>query len=240
MVAGAYRDTADSSNPTGDTMETNTDWHLKHKLTQHPTLDQRIEWHMQHVRRCPCPSQDDDIEEELKKRYLGTHQDFWIFFNINDHAALGLWAAECAERVLPYFERASPEDIRPREAIKALREWSQNHIFYMPVIRAASLGAHASAKEVEKEDIIACYAAHAAGQAVGTAHVPTHALGAVLYAIRLVVTLRPEDAKIAVIQERDWQTQRLPEYLRDVWFERTFPLLPKHIREQCDILYSPH
>ena len=34
-----------------------------------------------------------------------------------DHHLLALWAAVGAEHVLPLFERARPDDSRPREAI---------------------------------------------------------------------------------------------------------------------------
>jgi hypothetical protein len=107
----------------------------------------------------------------------------------------------------------------------------------MAVIRAAALPAHAAAKLVDKEDKAANYAAHAAGQAVGTAHVPTHAIGVVLYSIRLVADLHPTDVKNAVAQERDWQTYRLPQNLQNwvnAWIERTIPLLPKDLRKQLD------
>lgn len=50
-------------------------WHSKHKLPENPTLDQRVKWHIKHARKCSCPSCDEDILEELKKRYLGKHQD---------------------------------------------------------------------------------------------------------------------------------------------------------------------
>ena len=215
----------------------NTEWHLKHQLPKNPTLDQRVTWHMEHARRCPCPSQNQDILEELKKRYLGKHQDFWIFYTRNDHRALGLWAAHCAEHLLPYFEEKYPEDPRPIDAIRTLREWVQTGEFRMAVIRGASLAAHAAAKAVKKEDTVANFAAHAAGQAVGTAHVPTHALGPVLYSMKLVAALHPSDIKAAVAQDRAWQTQRLPQYLRpwvDAWFEKTYPLLPKKLRMQLD------
>ena len=215
----------------------NTQWHAKHRLPTNPTLDQRIPWHMEHARRCPCPSQDEDLVEDLKKRYLGTHQDFWIWYNTNDHRALGLWAADCAEHLLPYFEETYPEDLRPRDAISTLRAWVQNGEFRMAVIRAASLAAHAAAKAVKKEELAAGFAAHAAGQAVGTAHVPTHALGPVLYSIRLVAALHPTDVKAAVAHEREWQMQRLPQHLRpwvDAWVEKTLPLLPKQLRMQLD------
>ncbi len=38
-----------------------------------------------------------------------------------DHHLLALWAARCAEHVLPLFESARPDDPRPREAIAAVR-----------------------------------------------------------------------------------------------------------------------
>jgi hypothetical protein len=118
---------------------------------------------------------------------------------------------------LLYFEEKYPEDTRPRDALRTLREWVQTGEFSMAVIRGASL------------------AAHAAGQAVATAHVPTHALGPVLYAMQLVAAVSPIDVKAAVAREREWQTQRLPEHLRpwvDSWVEKTQPLLPKHLRTQ--------
>ena len=33
------------------------------------------------------------------------------------------WAADCAERVLPLFEVRYPDDMRPRQALVAVREW---------------------------------------------------------------------------------------------------------------------
>ncbi|WP_417582080.1 putative immunity protein [Pelagibacterium sp.] len=54
---------------------------------------------------------------------------------------------------------------------------------FQGVVRSASLAAHASAKDV-KTDEAACEAAHAAGQAVATAHVPQHAYGGAYYALR--------------------------------------------------------
>lgn len=45
-----------------------------------------------------------------------------------DHRALALWAADCAERVLPLFEGKCPEDDRPRGAIEAGRAWARGEI----------------------------------------------------------------------------------------------------------------
>jgi hypothetical protein len=37
------------------------------------------------------------------------------------HHALALWAAECAEHVLGFFEEDKPDDDRPRKAIALVR-----------------------------------------------------------------------------------------------------------------------
>jgi len=50
-----------------------------------------------------------------------------------NHRTLGIWAADCAERILPYFEEDYPEDKRPRMAIEALRTWVQTGAFKMNI-----------------------------------------------------------------------------------------------------------
>jgi len=85
----------------------------------------------------------------------------------------------------------------------------------MPIIRGASLAAHAAAKEVQEKDKAASLAAHAAGQAVATAHVPTHAFGSALYAMKAIAATNPTDPKTALAQEQDWQVNCLPENLRE-------------------------
>jgi hypothetical protein len=122
-----------------------------------------------------------------------------------DKQLLAIWAAEYAERVLPYFTERYPDDDRPRMAIEVIREWVITGLFKMPVIRGASLAAHAAAKGKTEPD--ARFAAHAAGQAVATAHVPTHALGAALYGIR-AVTAHSGNVDDG-LKERDWLLQRL-------------------------------
>jgi hypothetical protein len=129
-----------------------------------------------------------------------------------DQKILALWAADCAERVLPYFEDEHPDDDRPLKAIEVCRDWARTGVFHMAVIRGASLSAHAAARDAKGNDA-ACFAAHAAGQAVATAHVPTHALGSSLYSIRAVAA-HSGNADDGLIKERDWQLERLREYAR--------------------------
>ncbi len=123
------------------------------------------------------------------------------------HKALAVWAIECAERVMPYFETLHPQDRRPRRALEALQAWIETGAFTMTVIRKASLDAHAAARDAG-EDNAARSAAHAAGQAVATAHVPMHALGAANYALQAIYRAT-DSADAAVARERDWQIQRL-------------------------------
>jgi hypothetical protein len=131
--------------------------------------------------------------------------------NKTDHKTLAVWAVDCAERVLPYFEEKYPEDRRPRNATDTLQAWIDTGVFQMAVIRKASLDSHAAAREVG-EDSPARSAARAAGQAVATAHVPTHSMGAAIYALQAIHRAAdPSDADAAVARERDWQIQRLLE-----------------------------
>jgi hypothetical protein len=128
-----------------------------------------------------------------------------------DQKTLALWAVDCAMRVLPYFEEACPDDRRPRQAVETLQDWIRTGVFKMAVIRKASLDSHAAARDVG-EDNSARSAARAAGQAVATAHVPTHSIGAAIYALQAIHRAASvADADAAVAKERDWQVQRLLE-----------------------------
>lgn len=116
------------------------------------------------------------------------------------------WSIDCAQRVLPYFEREYPKDLRPQLALETAREWLRTGIFKMAVIRGASLDAHAAARAIADFDP-AHSAARAAGQAVATTHVAGHAIVAAIYA---ATTVRDAtDSLTKVRKEREWQYQRL-------------------------------
>jgi immunity protein 5 of polymorphic toxin system len=123
-----------------------------------------------------------------------------------DQKTLAIWAAECAEHVLSYFEERYPEDNRPRKAIEACRTWARTGIFKMADVRGDSLASHAAAREAEEKSA-AQFAARAAGQAVATAHVPSHAIGAAWYGVKAA-----DSAGVA--GEREWQYKHLPKHLR--------------------------
>jgi hypothetical protein len=133
-------------------------------------------------------------------------------YSQHDQRLLAIWAADCAEHVLPFFEKAYPKDDRTLKAIETCRTWIQTGVFKMAEIRRASLAAHAAARDA-KENTAACFAARAAGQAVATAHVPQHAFGAAYYALKAVAAADPVCAEEKIVEERGWQSQRLPKSL---------------------------
>ena len=140
-------------------------------------------------------------------------------YNKQDQRSLATWAADCAERVLPFFEKAYPKDDRPRKAIEACRTWVRTGVFKMADIRGASLAAHDAARAAQENDA-ACFAAHAAGQAVATAHVPQHAYGGAYYALKAIVAIDPANAEVEIAREYSWQSRHLPINLRQEVMKR--------------------
>jgi thymidine phosphorylase len=130
-----------------------------------------------------------------------------------DHHLLALWAVDCAEHVLHYFERARPGDDRPRRALELGRAWARGEIT-MTQARAAAGHANAAARELSGA---ARKAAHAAGQAGAVAHVAAHELGAAAYAIRAARAAAPEgEREEAGRRECKWQRDQLPDEIRDL------------------------
>ena len=126
----------------------------------------------------------------------------------SDHKILVIWATDCAERVLAYFEGKYPEDNRPRKAIEAGRAWVCGE-FKMTEARKAAFAAHAAARDAN-QFAEACSAARATGHASATAHVASHAVYAAIYAATAVRDAADSTAAdAATAKERDWQYQHL-------------------------------
>jgi hypothetical protein len=131
----------------------------------------------------------------------------------DDHHLLAMWAADCAQHVLPYFERARPGDDRPRRAIELGRAWTRGEVT-MTVARTAAGHANAAARDLKGAPR---HAAHAAGQAAAVAHVAAHELGAAAYAIRSAQAAAVEgEREEAGRVECRWQRARLPAAIRDL------------------------
>jgi len=128
-----------------------------------------------------------------------------------DHHLLALWAATCAEHVLPLFESAHPGDPRPRWAIEHARAWVRGEVTMM---ESRAAGGHAMGAARDKRGA-ARYAAYAAGQAGAVAHVAAHDLGAAAYAIKAVRAAEPDGKAVGAGRlECRWQRDQLPEAIR--------------------------
>ena len=130
-----------------------------------------------------------------------------------DHRLLTLWAAACAEHVLPFFESVRPADPRPRDAIEQARAWVRGEVT-MSQARTAAFAANAAAREVGGA---ARDAAHAAGQAAAVPHVAAHELGAAAYAIKAARAAAPTgQGEAAGRRECRWQREQLPVAIREL------------------------
>ena len=124
-----------------------------------------------------------------------------------DHRTLAIWAADCAEHVLSYFEEKYPKDNRPRKAVEAGRAWVRGEISVSEA-RSAAFAAHAAARDADEG--IARAVARAAGHAAATAHVAGHAVHAANYAAKVATyAAGPTDAGANTAKERNWQFQHL-------------------------------
>jgi hypothetical protein len=140
-------------------------------------------------------------------------------YSREDQKVLAAWAADCAERVLPFFLLAYPGDDRPGIAIETCRAYVLTGVFRLAEIRGASLAAHAAAREATENEA-ACFAARAAGQAVATAHVSQHALGSASYGLKAIAAAYPMEEGDKIAEEQEWQLHHLPEHLRQDIGER--------------------
>jgi immunity protein 5 of polymorphic toxin system len=130
-----------------------------------------------------------------------------------NHRLLAVWAADCAEHVLHFFEEAQPGDERPRRAIELAHAWVRGEI---TMTQARTAGGHTMGAARDLSGA-AREAAYAAGQAAVVAHVAAHELGAAAYAIRAARAATPESERDeAGRQECQWQRAQLPNEIREL------------------------
>ena len=117
----------------------------------------------------------------------------------DNHHKLIRWARECSEHVLSLIDENMDE--RLVHALYVAREWENENVAVGDAMKA-SLGAHAVARESSNPTSIAV--ARSIGQAVATAHMADHSLGAALYALKAV-----KHAGKSIHEEREWQEIQL-------------------------------
>ena len=154
-----------------------------------------------------------------------------------DRRLVGLWAADCAERVLPLFEAKAPSDTRPREAIEGIRAFARGGK-RTARLRSLALAALAAAREVD--DPVATPAARAAGLAASSAYMHAlattdqakHALGPAVYVAR-ARELAADDRSVGD-EEIRWAVEHASPAVREV--VRRFPARGPG-RSRLDALY---
>lgn len=121
--------------------------------------------------------------------------------SLADRRTVAVWAADCAQRVLPLFEAEAADDERPRDAIARTRAFARGEASAADEIRRRLIAGRA-AHAVSAPAAVA--AARAAAQAAAVAHMGAHALGAAAYAAK-AAGLAAQDAAVAVDAEVRWQ-----------------------------------
>ncbi len=136
-----------------------------------------------------------------------------------------LWAADCAEHVLPAFLKEQPNDTRPADAIKAVRQFARGEI--TAAARAAAGAAAWDAAMGVAWDVAWAAAGDAAGDAAwAAARAVARAAAAARAAARAASGAASGAAALAAAwdaamgaawaAEEKWQTDRLIAYLNDV------------------------
>ena len=139
------------------------------------------------------------------ERFVAVHRGGPL--DLDRHRLLAIWAADCAEHVLPLFTQASPND-QPRRAVDQARSWALGQVSVGDA-RQAAFSVHEAAREVE--DAAASAAARSAGHAAATAHMADHCVWAAVYALKATQAAggNPDS-------EREWQEERLPAEVREL------------------------
>ena len=155
-----------------------------------------------------------------------------------DLRLVGLWAADCAERVLALFEAKAPSDTRPREAIEGIRAFARGGR-RTARLRSLALAALAAAREVG--DPAATAAARAAGLAAASAYMHAlatldqakHALGPAVYGARAREFAAADDPSVGDGEIR-WAIEHASPAVHEV--VRRFPARSPG-RSRLDALY---
>ena len=138
------------------------------------------------------------------KRFIAEHRGGLL--KKDHHRLLMRWACVCIEHVLPLF--GGTLDVRLKNALLIAREWVNGNTTVGEAMKA-SAGAHAVARELTNPTSIAV--ARAVGQAVATAHMADHSLGAAIYALKAI-----KSAGKSIETERKWQNEQLPLEIKEI------------------------
>ena len=134
--------------------------------------------------------------------------------------AVGGWAADCAERALPAYEKHADSDSRPRAAIEGIRVFAAGGK-RTAQLRSLALSAYSAAREIN--DPAAAAAARAAGLAAASAYThpladvqqTKHIVGPAAYAALALELDHSGDPSIGDGEVR-WAIEHAPSEVREV------------------------
>jgi hypothetical protein len=132
------------------------------------------------------------------KRFIAEHRGGLL--RKDQHRQLIKWACKCCEHVLPLCSETLDE--RLINALFIAKEWASGNAKVGDAMKASE-GSHAAARKYINPISIAV--ARSIGQAVATAHMADHSLGAAIYALKAV-----KFADKSIDAERKWQNKQLP------------------------------
>jgi hypothetical protein len=138
------------------------------------------------------------------KRFIAEHRGGLL--KKDQHRQLVKWACICCEHVLPLCNETVDE--RLINALLIAKEWASGNAKVGDAMKA-SVASHATAREFVNPISIAV--ARSIGQAVATAHMADHSLGAAMYALKAV-----KFANKSIEAERKWQNEQLPSEIREL------------------------
>jgi len=49
-------------------MKINASWHKANRMPKNPTIEQRIQWHIEHAKHCVCRAIPEKLLAEIQKR----------------------------------------------------------------------------------------------------------------------------------------------------------------------------
>jgi hypothetical protein len=138
------------------------------------------------------------------KRFVDQHRGGPL--GKKEHKQLIKWAIQCSEHVISLL--GDEVDERLLNALDVARRWSEDEATVGDA-RKASVVAHQVARESSNQTAI--YVSRSVGQAVATAHMADHSLGAAWYALKAV-----KSTGESVEAERKWQNHQLPLEIREL------------------------
>ena len=144
----------------------------------------------------------------------------YFSLSLDSLRALGSWAADCAERALPVYEKHANADSRPRAALEGIRVFAAGG---RRTARLRSLALSAFSAAWLADDPAAAAAARAAGLVASSAYThpladvqqTKHILGPAAYAARSLELSHAGDPAIAD-RELRWAIEHVPSEVRTI------------------------